>query len=368
MYTRTICCKFVITPPIADALKETSERFSDACNYVLKIAIVEETTNAIKLHKLCYTKVRELFGLPANLAVRSIRRVAACMTRLKGKRKRPKEFKPKSIDYDARIFSYRKANESVSLTTTRGRMNIPMLLGEHQRKALIGQNPTSATVINKGGSWYIHMIVEVKEEPGGGAGIMGVDLGLNNIATTSTGLRIEGKVRQDFKKKRSKIRASLQSKGSRSAKKVLKKLSGYENRRMKHENHVLSRQLVEEAKRHNCGVIRMEQLKDIRNRTKTWNKHLNRMVAGWSFYQLQKFVQYKAYAVGISVEFVNPAYTSQTCRHCLKLGSRNGERFYCLTCGEEHADVNASHVIALGGAVVNQPELAPARAVKSFRL
>ena len=94
----------------------------------------------------------------------------------------------------------------------------------------------------------------------------------------------------------------------------------------------------------------MEQLKGIRNKTKTWNKHLNRMVAGWSFYQLQQFLSYKAAAQGISVELINPAYTSQTCHHCLQLGSRQGERFTCLTCGEQHADVNASHVIALGGA------------------
>jgi len=74
------------------------------------------------------------------------------------------------------------------------------------------------------------------------------------------------------------------------------------------------------------------------------------MVAGWSFYQLQQFVTYKATLSGISVEFVNPAYTSQTCHRCLKLGSRKKELFKCLACGEEHADVNASRVIALGGA------------------
>lgn len=350
METRTICCKLLTTPTMADALKETSERFANACNHVLKIAIEEKSHNAIKLHKLCYSDVREKFGLSANLAVRAIRRVVSCMTKLKGKRKAPREFKPKSIDYDARIFSYQERDETVSLTTTRGRIRIPMLLGAHQRKALKGQNPTSATVIKKGRDWYIHIVVEFKTTPIDGDGVMGVDLGINNIATTSTGLLIEGKGRQDFKQKRANIRASLQSKGKRSTKKVLKKLSGYENRRIKYENHVLSRQLVEEAKRHNCNTIRFEQLKDIRSKTKTWNKHLNRMVAGWSFYQLQQFVQYKAASFGISVEFVNPAYTSQTCHQCFTLGSRNGERFTCLTCGEQHADVNASHVIALGGA------------------
>lgn len=335
---------------MADALKETSERFSDACNHVLNIAFEEKTHNAIKLHKLCYTEIRKLFGLSANLAVRSIRRVVASITNLKGKRKSPKRFKPKSIDYDARIFSYRERDETVSLTTTKGRIRIPMVLGEHQRSALKGQNPTAATVINKEKVWYIHIVVEFEKTPIDENGVMGVDLGITNIVTTSTGLRIEGKARQDFKQKRAKVRASLQSKGKQSTKKVLKKLSGYENRRIKHENHVLSRQLVEEAKRHNCGIIRMEQLKDIRAKTKTWNKHLNKMIAGWSFYQLQQFVEYKAAASGIAVEYVNPAYTSQTCHQCLNLGSRNGERFNCLTCGEQHADVNASHVIALGGA------------------
>ena len=52
--------------------------------------------------------------------------------------------------------------------------------------------------------------------------IIFVDLGVNNIATTSTGLRIEGKARQDFKQKRAKVRASLQSKGKQSTKKVLR--------------------------------------------------------------------------------------------------------------------------------------------------
>jgi len=350
METRTICCKLLTTPTIASALKETSERFSDACNYTLKIAIKEKTHNAIELHKLCYKNIRKLFGLSANLAVRSIRRVVACMTKLKGKRKRPKEFKPKSIDYDARIFSYRERDETVSLTTTQGRVRIPMILGEHQRKFLKGQNPTSATVINKSGTWYIHIVVEIESDSFNGDGIMGIDLGVNNIATASTGLKIEGKSRQKFKQKRAKVRASLQSKGKQSTKKVLKKISGKEYRRIKHENHTLSKQLVEEAKRHNCGIIRMEQLKDIRSKTKTWNKHLNRMVAGWSFYQLQQFVEYKAIACGITVEYINSAYTSQTCHQCFNLGSREGERFNCLTCGEQHADLNASHVIALGGA------------------
>lgn len=361
MKTRTICCKLLTTPITYEALKETSKCFAGVCNYVLKVAVEEKTHNAIKLHKLCYAKVRKLFGLSANLAVRAIRRVVAMMTKLKGKRKAPKEFKPKSIDYDARIFSHRQIDETVSLTTIKGRIRIPMILGEHQRKALIGQNPTSATVINKACIWYIHIVVEVASLASPGEEIMGIDLGINNISSTSTGLKVEGKPRQQFKNKRASIRASLQSKGTRGARKVLKKISGYEKRRIKHENHVLSKYLVDEAKRHNCGVIRMEQLKDIRSRTKTWNKHLNRMVAGWSFYQLQQFITYKAAKDGIAIELINPAYTSQTCHLCLKLGSRKGELFNCTACGESHADINAACMISLGGVACKPARISTAR-------
>jgi len=358
MNKKTICCKLITSKPIFAALQETSELFAQACNFVLEVALKEKTHNAIKLHHLCYQSIRKQTGLSANLTVRSIRRVVACLTKVKGKRKRPRKFVPKSIDYDARIFNYREIEESVSLTTSKGRIRIPMQLGEHQREALKGKDPKAATVVQKGKDWYIHIVISYDSIPFDGDGIMGVDLGINNIASTSTGLKFEGKSRQSFKNKRQSVRSSLQSKFTKGCKKVLKKISGYEKRRTRHENHVISKKLVEEAKRHNCGTIRMEQLKNIRTRTKTWSKHLNRMVAGWSFYELQQFVVYKASALSINVEFVNPAYTSQTCHQCLKLGSRKGERFKCTTCGSMHADVNASHVIALGGAPVNVPELA----------
>jgi IS605 OrfB family transposase len=362
MMQKTICCKLATDCSACDALEETTIWFANACNDVLQTAVEEKTSDALKLHKIKYFDIRESHGLSANLAVRAIRRVAGAMTKLKGKRKRPRCFRPTSVSYDARIFSFNEEKEIVSLKTTRGRIKIPLILADYQRKALKGQKPTSATLIRKGRVWYLHIVIEVpierketmteQHEVGQfrASCAMGVDMGIKNIACTSTGLQVAGVERERFKKDRQRIRASLQSKNTSGAKRVLKRLSGKEKRRIRHENHVLSKQLVDEAKRHNCGVIRMEQLKGIRERTKTWNTHLNRMVASWSFYQLQLFVQYKAEAAGLSVERVDPAYTSQTCCQCLKIGSRRGEKFSCIACGDCHADINAASVIALGGA------------------
>ena len=361
MQTRTICCKLLTTPEIAEALALTSLRFAEVCNCILQHATQHKTSNALKLHQLCYKAARNQFNLSANLTIRAIRRVSAMLTRLKGKRKAPKRFKPKSIDYDARVFYYQPEGDVVSLKTMKGRFKIPMLLGQFQREALAGKKPSCATVLCKAGVWYIHMVIEVEPTVCERTATIGIDLGIKKIATSSTGLQIFGEGRQIFKLKCAKTRASLQSKQTPGAKKVLKKNSGKEKRRIRHENHVLSKQLVEEAKRHNCGIIRMEQLKAIRERTRTWNKHLNRMVAGWSFFQLQKFVVYKACLAGISVEFVDPSYTSQTCHQCLQLGSRKGEHFKCLACGEWDADYNAACVISLGGAACKPARISSIR-------
>lgn len=361
MQTRTICCKLLTMPEIAQALALTSLRFAEVCNYILEHAIQHKISHALKLHHLCYRTARDRFKLSANLTIRAIRRVAAMLTRLKGKRKAPKLFKPKSIDFDARVFYYEPEGDFVSLKTVNERIKIPLQLGQFQREALAGKKPSCATVLCKEGVWYIHMVIDVEPTSCKGTAKMGIDLGVKKIATSSTGLQISGEERQIFKSKCAKTRASLQSKQTQGAKRVLKKISGKERRRIQHENHVLSKQLVEEAKRHNCGTIRMEQLKAIRERTRTWNKHLNRMVAGWSFFQLQKFVVYKASLVGISVEFVDPSYTSQTCHQCLQLGSRKGERFTCLACGEYDADYNAACVISLGGAACKPARISSTR-------
>ena len=105
------------------------------------------------------------------------------------------------------------------------------------------------------------------------------------------------------------------------------------------------------------GLIRMEQLRGIREKTLVWNPHRNRMMSGWSFSQLQQFVTYKARRVGIAVELVNPAYTSQVCFECRQMGLRCKDVFQCKACGEKPADYNAAGNISIGGAVVNQPKL-----------
>ena len=343
------------TPTMARSLSATCMAFADACNATLELALPSNTSNNIKLHHLAYKMIRERFKLSANLAVRAVRRVSGAMTAAKKRGRNPGVFRPTSIDYDTRIFAYREKDETVSLTVMDGRIHVPLTLGDFQRRALTGKKPTAATIVHKGTRWFAHIVVDdVDADPIEGPPL-GVDLGIRNTATTSNGTLHDGQARRRFKEDRARIRASLQSKGTSGAKRVLRKLSGYENRRIRYENHVLSKKIVNEAVKAHCGAIRLELLTNIRQRCKIKNRHMNRMMSGWSFGQLQTFIEYKAKRAGLVVQYVDPAYTSQTCPKCGQRGTRRQDVFRCLTCGVMHADVVGALNIA-GGGVVNPRE------------
>lgn len=94
----------------------------------------------------------------------------------------------------------------------------------------------------------------------------------------------------------------------------------------------------------------MENLTNIRNRIKM-GKRMRTRLHRWAWRQLQIFVQYKAAGVGIAIVYVDPAYSSQTCSVCGRLGSRRRHRFSCKACAIfAHSDRNAARNIAKIGA------------------
>ncbi|MCZ2992118.1 RNA-guided endonuclease TnpB family protein, partial [Acinetobacter baumannii] len=84
---------------------------------------------------------------------------------------------------------------------------------------------------------------------------------------------------------------------------------------MQDQDHKVSREIIDFATDNNISVIRLEQLTNIRQTARTSRKN-EKNLHTWSFYRLAQFIEYKANLVGIKVEYVNPAYTSQTCPKC----------------------------------------------------
>ncbi|PPT07373.1 Mobile element protein [Geitlerinema sp. FC II] len=361
----TIVCKLNPTPEQSRKLEATLEAFAKACNFANQ-TVNPKITNKNRIQGEVYKAIREQFRLTANLAVRACARVAANRKTAKLKDRPIKQFKPTSADYDARVFSYQEKKQTVSLSTVEGRVRIPLVLGNYQIGKLKGKTPTSATLSkHRDGKLYIH--IQVKDDvppPQKPKDVIGVDLGRRDIAVTSEGQSWSGgsvnRIREQF----ARVRASVQAKGTKGAKRLLKRLSGRERRYQSWVNHNISKQIVRHAK-DTQSIIALEDLTGIRERTNRQprSKTERRRSNSWAFYQLRLFIDYKAIKEAVEVITVPPAYTSQTCHNCLHIhpqkgkSYRSGKTFKCAHCGwKGDADLNGATMIKRLGESVSLPK------------
>ena len=175
---------------------------------------------------------------------------------------------------------------------------------------------------------------------------IGIDLNTTGhcavVAIKETGKVYKfGKKAEYIHKKYKMIRKNLQKIGLY---KVVKKIKNRESRIVRDLNHKISKSIISLAVRQKGG-IQMEKLQGIRD-NKKHRKSFKYALNSWSFYQLARFIEYKALLAGVPVTYIEPAYTSKCCSKCGQIGERNDKYFKC-PCGHvEHADVNAAFNIA----------------------
>jgi len=363
----TLVVKLQPTSEHRQLLDDTAKAFADACNWINE-AVKPNLTNKNSIQTVCYQDVKERFGLTANHVVRACARVAANRLTAQHKGKKVKQFKPTSFDCDARTFRLIITGYLASISTTKKRAKIPMRVSNYHLGKLKNQNPTSAQVCqHKDGDWYVHIQLKYNvSKPTKTDKVIGIDLGLTDIAVTSTNKSWSGKEIQERRDKFNRVRASLQKKPSqgtratrRRCREILKRLSGKERRYQAWLNHNISKAIIDEAKQ-TQSFIAIEDLTGIRERTNQQprNKNQRRRSNSWAFYQLRTFLEYKGIKEGVEVIAVSPRYTSLTCHCCLHIGRRNNKSFKCSNqaCGWfGDADTNASYMIALVGLSVRQP-------------
>jgi putative transposase len=356
---RTASISLGTTPGQGQALAVLRIAYAEACNRLVPTVIERRCWNRVALHNFAYSRVRAETALGSQMVCNAIfsvckaYRVQSALGRIKkGEPLPPIRFDRASVHYDKRTYTLK--GDSVSLYTLAGRITVPMRLGEHQRRILQSGEPREAELVFRKGRWFFHLVVEAGDpEPFTSGEVMGVDVGENTLAATSTGKVLGGESLRHRRDRYLALRGRLQSNGSQSARQKLRQVSGKERRRVKHINHETSKAIVAEAIQQRVGRIAMEDLTHIRARIKAGRRMRGRLHR-WAFRQLQVFVEYKARAAGIEVLYLDPAYTSLTCSGCAGLGERLRHRFLCKQCGlRAHADLNASRNLArIGGTAV----------------
>ncbi|WP_221445369.1 RNA-guided endonuclease InsQ/TnpB family protein [Lipingzhangella halophila] len=354
----------------ASALESTLRTVNEAANWVSGVAFEQGVPREYALRRHTYAELKSR-GLGAQAAQHVIKRVRDAYTTLRANlragnlgrpgsaRRRKAESRPIAFrvdaaqPYDDRCLSWQYDAQTVSIWTTAGRVKgVRFACSADALKMLQQYRKGESDLIERDGVFYLSATCEVPEateyEP---EGFIGVDLGIANVATTSTGYRAAGRGLNRHRRRQRALRRKLQAKATKSAKRRLKNRRRKEARHAANVNHIIAKRIVTEAQRTSSGIA-LEDLKGIRQRARL-RRPQRVTLHTWAFAQLGQFLAYKARRAGVPLVFVDPAYSSQECAQCHHIAKNNRlnqARFVCRSCGVvAHADRNASRTIAHRG-------------------
>jgi putative transposase len=347
---QVIVVKLEPTAEQAASLIETMQAFNRGCDHVATVAFEKRQANKIALQPFVYGTLRADFGLSSQMAIRCIAKTVEAY-------KRDKNIQPTfepmgAIVLDDRLMSF-KGLSHVSLLTLQGRILVPMRYGAYQA-ARIDRAKGQADLVFRGGVFYLHLTIDIPSPPpiAPTGGVLGVDLGIVEIATDSEGNQYSGAAVKAVRQRVKEHRRQLQKKNSRSAYKRLQKTRRRQSRFVRDTNHVISKQLVLRA-HSQAKALCMEDLSGIRDRASVFSREMRWLMGNWSFDQLKQFVAYKCEAAGIPLILIDPRNTSRTCSvcgHCDKANRKSQAKFECLKCGfQANADKNAAANISRKG-------------------
>src|SRR5258708_4078779 len=255
---RTITVQLNPTPEQAHLLKATLEQHTACFNAVAHEGFTTGCHNGVELHKRTYYPLRSQYpDLPAQLVcaarVKATEAVKSALTwKVKKEQAYPKKvetakkqdkpipaFKPvrcphseiACIRYDQRSSWVKWDTMTCSLATVDGRIELPFTVPAHLVQ-YVGQKVCSADLCYRKGRYTLHIVVSIPEPsivPS--QEVIGVDLGLNRPAVTSNRQFLGEKRWKEQERRTFRLKRKLQAKGTRSAKRHLKKLSGKQFRR-----------------------------------------------------------------------------------------------------------------------------------------
>src|SRR5262245_17260678 len=197
--------------PDADQAKKLSDAlqaFNSAADWLAGEAFSLRTANKVELQQLYYRRLRDEFGLSAQMAIRCIAQVCEAYSRDKSTRPRFKKYA--SIPYDQRLMSF-KGVDRVSLLTLEGRIIVPVIMGKYQSERFNGKLGQCDLVRRKDGKWFLLVTVDLPDgTPQPATDFIGVDLGVENIATDSDDYQASGQSVERVRQKNHKQRQELQ--------------------------------------------------------------------------------------------------------------------------------------------------------------
>lgn len=324
-------------------LIQTARMFNEACQIAINWGFENKQYNKTRINKATYHIIRDKFPQLPSALVQTARDVASDMLKRSKFKYRPIKKMFGAVRYDSRTAGIFLESGYCKLTTAFGRMRYDFKLADYYDDVKSWQVQNAQLIISDK-ACYLNVQVKCEApEKVDGDTRLGIDRGITNIAVCSDNTFYNSKKHRNVKGRYQFLKSMLQSKGTQSAKRHLRKLAGRERRFVKDTNHCISKNIVKKP----FDIFCIEDLTNIPRSGK--GKKFNKKLGSWSPTELETFITYKSERVGKTIVRVNPRYTSQTCSKCghRERNNRHGSIFKCKKCGFQlNADLNASRNIA----------------------
>jgi len=353
---RTAITRLSVSNEQADLLEDTIDEWRTGANIATNIGWEHYETSKRKLQSLAYDDVRTQTSLGSQHAILACFQAAQALKgvderKQQGRNYSKPTFTSPTVKYDANTMTLFD-DPTVSLATTDSRVRCELVLPDdedgYQYQYLDSDEweVTESTLTARDGNYYLHLGFrkpnpKTDESPAEDRTVLGVDLGIENLAVTSTAHFESGQELLHEHREFERVRGGLQETGTESAHRTLVQRGNREERYNRDYLHRVSNRLLAEAVTHDCTHIAFEDLTHIRDSMSSKRKFHQ-----WAHAQLAKYVEYKAEELGIEVVYVDPENTSKRCCECGHTSDSNRmERdfFECEKCGATaNADYNAA--------------------------
>jgi len=321
--------------------------FNGACQYISDEAWQAQEFRRVPVHHLTYYEARARFGLPSQLAVRAI---GVVTDSYKADKTRKHTFGQRSaVVYDERLCKV--GSTTVALRTLDGRQSIRWAGGGYQKTQLaaalrIGECDLLYRADKD--RWRLAVTIDLPDTPTTPTvDAIGVDQGIVNVAVTSDGDLYGGATVLGVRRRYVHMRQKLQKKGTKSARRLLKRRAKKERRFQQDVSHTITKRIANHA-RAMGRAVGCEDLKGIRSRVQV-RRSQRRTHSSWAFGQFTAYLAYKCQERGVPFALVDPRFTSQTCSrcgHCEKANRHSQSSFLCRQCGfAANADINGAENI-----------------------
>ncbi|WP_423743591.1 transposase (plasmid) [Haladaptatus sp. SPP-AMP-3] len=349
-FRRTAVTRLAVEAEDHERLLSMVREWKRGCQIAVNAAWgVCHTRNEVQ--KLAYEKLRERTSLGSQHAVLATHRAAEAIKRTleRGDETAKPEFTSPTVVYDSRTLTMFD-DRNISLTTTGDRVRCRLVFPDqgYQSRYLDDDRwePAKSTLHYRDGEFHFHLgfrrprpDVDLPTED---ATVLGVSLGVQNLAVTSTARFFSGAELTHRHAEFADLREDLRETNTRSARRTLRRAGERIENFTRDTLHEVAGGIVSEAERHGCAVIAFGELEGVQEMlTESTPFH------GHAFERLFEFVAYRAAERDIAVVQVNPEYTSQRCTSCGFTHPQNRDvennRFECLKCGSEaNDDYNAA--------------------------